>query len=149
MKKIKIADEWWSCPAESDNGRTIIVTGRRGVEQLMESGEFRFRVDVDWNYEADSTGMPVEADAQLMEKVTDALKAEFAKDPMGVMTGIYTGDGCRQWIFYTPNLNIFQRIFNRALEELPLIPFVISAEEDKDWNEYREMREISYIPPEE
>lgn len=149
MKKFKIPDEWWSCPAESDNGRTIIVTGRRDVGEAMNSGEFRFRIDIAWNYEADSSGMPTDADARLMEEVTEALKSKFKKDPIGIMTGIYTGDGCRQWIFYTRNLMLFQSVFNKALIDLPLIPFVISAEEDVEWNEYREMREISYIPPEE
>lgn len=65
------------------------------------------------------------------------------------MTGIYTGDGERDWVFYTQNLNIFGRVFNRALEPLEQMPLLIEAESDPDWEEYREMREISYIAPDD
>ena len=44
------------------------------------------------------------------------------------MTGIYTGEGRRDWIFYTFNLNIFGRVLNRALAELPLLPLRMEAE---------------------
>ena len=46
------------------------------------------------------------------------------------MTGIYTGDGRRDWVFYTQNLNIFGRVFNRALEPLEQMPLLIEAESD-------------------
>ena len=141
------ADEWWSSPTESENGRTIFVTGRGGIENAMESGKYIYRVDVAWDYNAQPDGMPDDDDAALMEQATDALQSEFKKDKVGIMTGIYTGDGRREWIFYTKNLNIFNKVFNRALSSLPLIPLLISAEEDRDWAEYREMRSISYIAP--
>ena len=65
------------------------------------------------------------------------------------MTGIYTGDGRRDWIFYTKNLKIFSVVFNKALEPLDQMPLEIEAEEDGDWSEYREMRDMTYVPPED
>lgn len=62
------------------------------------------------------------------------------------LTGIYTGEGRRDWIFYTCSLNIFGRVFNRALEALPLLPLRMEAAEDPEWEEYREMRANTYIP---
>lgn len=93
--------------------------------------------------------MPEDDDARLMEEVTDALADAFKKDRIAVMTGIYTGDGKREWIFYTRNLKIFSIVFNKALEPLPTIPIVIEAEEDADWEEYLHMREETYVPDEE
>ncbi len=90
--------------------------------------------------------MPEDGDAELMEKATDALLEEFKKDKVAYMTGIYTGDGRRDWVFYTQNLNIFGRVLNRALAPLEQMPLLIEAESDPDWEEYHEMREISYIP---
>ena len=66
-----------------------------------------------------------------------------------MLTGIYTGDGRRDWVFYTVSLHIFRNIFNRALEPLDLMPLVIEAQEDPDWEEYLDMRNRTYIPPEE
>lgn len=30
MAKLKISDDWWTAPAEGENGNLILVTGRRG-----------------------------------------------------------------------------------------------------------------------
>ena len=146
---MKYTDKWWSYPAESESGRTIIVTGRDHIDEYKDCGKYIYRIDVTWNYNALANGMPEEDDAKLMEEVTDALLDAFKKDRVAVMTGIYTGDGKRDWVFYTKNLKIFSVVFNKALEELPTIPIVIDAEEDKDWEEYSDMREQTYVPDED
>jgi len=35
--------------------------------------------------------------------------------------------------------------FNQALEQFELLPIDLYAEKDPDWEEYREMKEHSYI----
>lgn len=142
-------EKWWSYPAEAESGRRIIVTGRDLVDRERESGKYIYRINVYWDYDALPDGMPSDEDADMMEKVTDALLLAFKKDPAAVMTGIYTGDGRRDWVFYTPSLRIFNNVFNRALQDLPLIPIVIEAEEDPDWEEYSQMRDATYIPDED
>lgn len=142
-------ERWWSAPTEAENGRTIIVTGRDYMDEIIAKGKFIFRVTVSWDYNALPSGMPEDADARLMEEATDALIAEFKKDKVAYLTGIYTGDGRRDWVFYTHNLNIFGRVFNRALAQIDRMPLQIEAESDPEWGEYREMREISYIAPDD
>ena len=143
------SDKWWTYPAESEDGKTIIVTGRDNIDKFRQNGKYIYRINVTWKYTSLPNGMPEDDDARLMEKVTDRLLEELKKDKVAVMTGIYTGDGSRDWVFYCKNLAIFNRVFNRALEELPTIPFIIEAEEDKDWEEYNHMREETYIPEED
>lgn len=142
-------ERYWSFPAESESGKTIIVTGRDDLDKFRDSGKYIYRIDVSWKYNALPDGMPEDEDAKLMEEVTDALTYALKKDKVAVLTGIYTGDGSRDWVFYTKNLKIFSIVFNKALEELPTIPFVIEAEEDSDWEEYTHMREETYVPDEE
>lgn len=139
-------ERWWSAPTEAENGKTVIVTGRDYMDEIIAKGKFPYRITIGWNYNALPDGMPEDADARLMEQATEALMAEFKRDKVAYLTGIYTGDGRRDWIFYTGNLNIFNRVLNRALAPLEQMPLIIEAEEDADWNEYKEMREISYIP---
>lgn len=142
-------ERWWTAPTKSESGATVMVTGRDYMDDVIAKGKFKYRVTVGWDYERLPNGMPSDADAEMMEKATDALQKEFNKDKVAYMTGIYTGDGRRDWIFYTMNLNIFGKVFNRALEGLDSMPLSIEAEEDADWAEYREMRDISYIPEDE
>lgn len=140
MAKLKISDEWWTAPAEGDNGELILVTGRRNMDEIMASKIFNDRIEVTWNYAPQANGLPDESTSKLMEQVHDALRAEFDKDPVAIMTGIYTGAGERNWIFYTRSINIFGRKLNEILAPFELLPLSIYAEKDPEWNEYREMR---------
>lgn len=132
---------WWTSPTESESGRLIMVTGRKDVESFRSNPRFSVRVEVTWKYEGDSTGMPDLQTAELMEKVQDALQKEFHKDPVAVLTGIFTGDNQRDWIFYTLSTHIFGRKLNETLADFPLLPLTIYTENDPDWEEYAEMSE--------
>ena len=137
MAKLRISDDWWTAPAEGENGTLILVTGRRAMNNVIQTGLYRYRVEV--TCEGDDKGLPVFADSKVMEEVTDALNESFDRDPVAVMTGIYTGDGQRNWVFYTRSLHIFQRKFNEVMAPFPALPLQFEAEEDPDWQEYREM----------
>lgn len=139
MAKLRISNDWWTAPAQGENGNLILVTGRRAMDNVIETGLYRFRIEVTWRYQGDNKGLPVFADSSIMEQVTDALTDCFDRDPIAVLTGIYTGDNERNWVFYTRSLNIFQRKFNEALTPFPALPLQFEAEEDPDWQEYREM----------
>lgn len=143
---MKVTDKWWTYPAEAENGKTILVTGRDAIDHFKANGKYIYRIDVKWRYHSLPDGLPVDEDARTMQEVTDSLLASFKKDQVAVMTGIYTGDGERDWVFYTRNLKIFNLVFNKALADLPVLPLNIEAEEDADWEEYTEMREATYIP---
>ncbi|MBQ9219013.1 MAG: DUF695 domain-containing protein [Muribaculaceae bacterium] len=139
MSRLKIPNEWWTAPAESEDGQLILVTGRSGLEQVKATGFFIYRIEVNWSYQGDDRGMPDYPTSKLMEQVTDALEATFSKDPVAVNTGIYTGAGERNWVFYTRSLHIFQRKLNEILSPFETLPLTFHAEEDPDWAEYAEM----------
>ena len=142
---MKISDEWWTSPTDSENGKLIMVTGRRGVESAIETGKYTDRIDITWKYEADETGMPDKATSILMEQVTDSLQKTFRKEKAAIMTGIYTGDGERNYVFYSRNNSVFNKLLNQALAEFELLPLSIYAEKDPEWEEYHEMKDISFI----
>ena len=144
----KISEIFWTYPAETESGKTLIITGRDDVDSFRASGKYPFRLNVWWDYDPLTDGMPQRSDAELMEKATDRFLEETKKDTAAILTGIYTGDGRRDWVFYARSLHIFRNILNRALADLPLLPIAIDATEDPDWEEYLEMREATYIPPE-
>ena len=132
---------WWTAPTQSESGALIMVTGRKDVKKWMDNPRFNIRVEVTWPYQGDATGMPDTPTSTLMEQVQDALNAVFAKDPVAVLTGIFTGDGERNWIFYTLSTHIFGKKINEALADFPLLPLNIYCENDPDWLEYKEMCE--------
>ena len=149
MAKLKISNDWWTAPAEGENGNLILVTGRRDMDSVISTGRYRYRIEVSWNYEGDGKPLPTYADSKVMEEVTDALNECFERDPVAILTGIYTGDNQRNWVFYTRSLHIFQRKFNEALAPFPALPLQFEAEEDPDWQEYREMSQCEVAEGEE
>ena len=93
------SNDWWTCPTESEDGRLIIVSGRRDIDIFRRNPKFSIRVEITWRYsDALSADMPDDATAQMMGDVTDALEAEFTKDPVAIMTGIYTGAGDQAYL---------------------------------------------------
>lgn len=145
MSTLKLNSEWWTSPAESDSGNLVMVTGRRGMERVIATGKYNDRVEINWKYKPDASGMPDLSTASLMEKVQEAIEAAFRKDPVAVLTGIYTGDGERNWVLYTLNLRIFEKKLNEALSQFELLPITLYAEKDPEWNEYKEMKEQTEI----
>ena len=137
--------DWWTSPTESENGRLIMVTGRRDVDKFRNNSRFNIRVEISWKYEGDAVGMPNYETSTLMEQVQETLEAEFKKDPIAILTGIYTGDNERNWVFYTLSTHIFGRKLNEALVNFELLPITIYCENDPNWNEYQEMKELSEI----
>lgn len=137
----ELKGNWWTAPAEAENGQTILVTGRSDVAHFRTNPRFNIRVELTWAYAPDPSGMPDRATSELMEQVQDILAAEFDRDPVAVMTGIFTGAGERNWVFYTLSTNIFGRKLNEMLAPFPLLPITVYAENDPDWAEYDEMTE--------
>lgn len=142
-------NDWWTSPTESENGKLIMVTGRRDIDSFRNNPKFKIRVEISWRYEGESNGMPDRPTSELMEAVQDSLQAAFMKDPIAVLTGIYTGDNQRDWVFYTLSTAIFNKKINEALAPFDLLPITIYAENDPMWAEYDEMRELSEITPTE
>lgn len=135
-----ISSKWISAPFESNtSGNLILCTVRTDTDKFRDNPKYHYRVDVSWKYDAADKGMPSEKDSELMEQVLDALETTFVKDPIAIVTGIYTGEGVRNIIIYTLSLNIFQKKLNEILEPFPILPLSFDAEDDPHWEEYSEM----------
>ena len=134
--------EWLTSPTQSidDNSKTIFVTGRTDVDKFRLNPRYSIRVEISLPYGHTPSGLPDATTAELLGQITDNLVETFKRDTVAVLTGIYTGNNMRNWVFYTKNTHIFQGRFNQALAELPLLPISIIAENDPEWEEYAEMK---------
>lgn len=134
-------DDWITFPTVDDKGNTIIVTGRTDVEKFRSRERNNIRVEVTMPYEpAGELGFPDDATAALLEEITESFEANLKGKTTALLTGIYTGAGQRDWVFYTFSTESFNGFLNRALAEFPQLPLAIYAENDPAWAEYDEMR---------
>ena len=134
-------DDWITFPTVDDNGNTIIVTGRLDVAKFRSRERNSIRVEVTLPYEASGAlGFPSDETAKLLEEITNSFEAKLKGKNTAILTGIYTGAGERNWVFYTFSTQIFNNFLNYALADFPVLPLKIYAENDPDWAEYDEMR---------
>lgn len=136
---------WWTSPLEDDNGFTILVTGRGDIDKFRNNPKYNIRIEISLPYDHNPDGLPTSEGAKILEDMLDPLREIFDKDPVAVITGIYTGAGIRTIVFYTLSVNIFNKKLNQALAHLPLLPLEIKAENDPDWAEYDEMCDESIL----
>ncbi len=136
-------NEWFTFPASDDEGRTIIVTGRIDVGKYRSRERNSIRVEVTLPYTPEGElGFPGEQDAEMLEKITEAFEEALKGKNTALLTGIYTGAGERNWVFYTFSTEVFGSFLNRTLAPFPPLPLKIYAENDPEWAEYDEMRAI-------
>lgn len=134
-------DSWITCPTVDDDGNTIIVTGRLDVDAYRARERNNIRVEVSLPYTSGgSLGFPDDNTAELLEKITDSFMDNLKGKNTALLTGIYTGAGRRDWVFYTFSTESFNGFLNRAMADFPLLPLNIYAENDPSWAEYDEMR---------
>lgn len=93
-----------------------------------------------WNYVAEGRGMPSEADHARMNDLEDRLKPAVEAGGRATLVMVSTGDGVREWLYYTQSREQFMDALNRALSEQPPYPIEIFLDSDPEWRDYEEIR---------
>lgn len=144
---MKLSDHWFTGISEAENGQLIIVNGRDDLDEWMNSQKLNERVEISWKYVPVFQGMPSEEEATRMDRMQEVLKKAMERDKLAILTGVYTGDGERTWVFYTRQVKAFGELLNKTLASCEIFPITIYTEKDPDWNEYREMYELKGQDP--
>ncbi len=139
---MKLTDIWFTALSENDQNQLVTVYGRDQINDFVQSGKFKERVEITWKYEGDANGMPLDPVAEKMEAVEEALRKIMEKDKLAILTGVYSGGGERVWVFYTRTARVFGEYLNQALEPFELLPISIYTELDPEWEEYLDMLEM-------
>ncbi len=140
---MKLSDVWFTALSQNEEGQIITISGRDELDEFIQTGKYKERVEITWKYDGDEKGMPSESVGELMESVEETLrKAMEKKDKLAIMTSIYTGGNEKVWVFYTRTVRVFGERLNEALSSFELLPISIYTEVDNDWEEYKDMYEM-------
>jgi hypothetical protein len=139
-----LTDKWFTALAENEDGSYTFISGRSDIDDFIASGKMKERLEVTWTYAPDSKGLPADDnEAELMEEVEEKLRHAMEKDKLAILTGIYTGQGKRQWIYIARNTPAFGERLNATLSVYPRqLPIEIYAEKDPENQEYKELLEL-------
>lgn len=140
---MQLSDKWFTALSENEDGSYTFISGRSDIDEFVKSGKMKERLEVTWTYVADEKGLPADDhEAEVMEAVENRLRNAMEKDKLAILTGIYTGQGKRDWIFIARNTAAFGERLNDALAGLPQLPITIYAEQDPDNDEYKSLLEL-------
>ncbi|MDO4771835.1 DUF695 domain-containing protein [Porphyromonas sp.] len=126
---------------DPDKMRFLLV--RKELLPHLETGKYPYRIEVRWAYEGDGKGMPQEAVGAQMEAFEEALRPPMERNKLALLAYVSTGEGLKEWCFYTRNLKAFGETLNAALADLPQFPLSFEADEDREGEMFREVLEIA------
>lgn len=145
LNSITSIESWFESSGEVGND-IFFVKGRRNLGKLMESGKFPTRIDLVWEFTSpDPSGQPSEDILQLMNEVEELLLDAYENDYQSVLAGVFTGNGHREWYWYTQDKDEFMSRFNQAMGNKGQLPLEIFHQSDPEWSEYRDMLEAFSI----
>lgn len=140
---MQLTDKWFTALSDNEDGTYTFISGRSDIDAFIQQGKLKERLEITWTYEADEKGLPaIDKEAQIMEAVEERLRTAMEKDKLAILTGIYTGQGKRQWIFIARNTHAFGERLNEALAGLPQLPIEIYAEQDPENDEYKSLLDL-------
>lgn len=126
--------EWVVAEAE-DEGNPIILR-IRSVPAEFEKAAYPHMISVAWPYQAIGAGMPDAAQKERMDLLEDLLMPALERSGNAILTVVITGNGIRQWQWYSRGMEETMDIVNATLESQDPFPVEFSLVEDPAWEGY-------------
>lgn len=99
-------------------------------------------VIISWKYVTENgSGMPNEDELNKMENFENLMDAGVVEPGFARLMTVFTGDGVREWLFYTENEDVFLLKLNESLGYEEILPININAYDDENWDAYQDYKE--------
>jgi Family of unknown function (DUF695) len=140
MVETSVVAEWATAISKNaQNGRVIIFRYARSFKPTFDRGTQPDRIIIIWKYQSES-GQPVAEEHQRMNLLEDALEPTLNQAEFATLALISTGEGLREWTYYTKSEDEFIDRLNLALEGMPAFPIEIHTASDPRWIMYQEFK---------
>ena len=123
----------------AQNGRKIFFRYAKELNLAFDPASQPFRIIIVWKYESE-TGQPVTDDHQRMNELEDLLEAALNRDRFATLALVSTGEGLREWTYYTQSEDEFVARLNYAFAGTPEFPIEIHTAYDPEWRVYEEFK---------
>ena len=131
-------EKWSIDGGKLENGLPFTIRFREDLPDEKAIKKLRMLVVVSWSFEsADGNGMPNDEEINLMENFEDLIDESLVDKGTGRLMTVFTGEGVREWQFYTDDEEFFMQKFNEALEGAEIFPLDIEVFEDENWEAYK------------
>lgn len=131
-------ETWKVGEAETEDG-LLLVRVRAAAPPPMKRAKLPHLIMIGWAYEGDAGGMPPADELAQMEAFEAAVDKGLETEGAGVAVACVTGQGAREWRYYTADPDVFMDALNEALDGHPDYPIDFKAFEDPEWEALSEL----------
>lgn len=121
------------------DGHRIIYRYRSEFGPSFKRSLYPDRVVIAWSYKS-VQGMPSKPEHKSMDQLEDLLAPYVEQASLSTLVLVSTGEGLREWVYYTKSQKEFMAKVNEALRGLPRFPIEIDLWKDPEWTRYEEFR---------
>lgn len=129
-------ENWTVSRGQLENGLPYTVRFREDLPEKNEITKLNTLVVVTWLFEPENDGMPGENELNRMERFENLMDEDLVEPGIARLMTVFTGDGVREWQFYTADEEIFMQELNETLADEPILPLEFEAFEDQTWDAY-------------
>ncbi|MEN2786290.1 DUF695 domain-containing protein [Sphingomonas qilianensis] len=139
MPKRNAAD--WTLAQGKAGGHATIVRALARVPLAEQRAARPVLVTITWSFDGEaSAGMPSRAVYDRIEGFEEVLFGALDEEDWATEAAAITGNGARQWRFYTTDAEDFGARFRAALVGHAVYPVELEATPDPDWQGLREVQ---------
>lgn len=132
-------ESWVLAKGESESELPVYVRYREDLPDEDEFKKLNTLMLISWDFESlDGTGYPSDKDYARMEDFENLMDEFLVETGVARLMAVFTGEGVREWLFYTADEEVFMLKFNEALAGKPVLPLEIEAYEDENWDAYED-----------
>jgi hypothetical protein len=117
------------------DGHRLIYRYRSEFGRSFKRSSYPDRVSIAWTYKS-ADGMPSKAERESMDRLENLLAPYVEQTSLSMLVLVSTGEGLREWVYYSKSQNDFMARVNEALRGLPRFPVEIDLWKDPEWKRY-------------
>jgi hypothetical protein len=123
----------WRAARASWGGADYLLRTRESLPDPTVRSHWNKVEFVRWALSSSPSGMPEPAENERCLEFEATLESHVTRVGVGVLVAVVTGNGTKEWRFYTPSHDDFMRALNEALAGKPKFPIEISSFVDDQW----------------
>lgn len=134
-KKNESNEDQWTV-ATAQDGDMPLIFRIRSVSGRLNRSDYPNMIAISWPYEPQEMGMPSPETKTSMDLLEDLLTRPLESGANALLTVVVTGNGVREWQWYTRSQEETMSRVNSALAGQPPFPVEFSVQHDPGWQAY-------------
>lgn len=133
------AEAWAIATQEQADGTQIVYRFAQDIKPGRVRTALPARATITWKY-LGANGMPEAADSASMDKLDNLMHKVLVQTGTAKLVSVATGNGQKQWIFYTKSEDAFFLKLDKGVAKLPPFPIHMIVADDPGWTTYETFR---------